>query len=247
MAVAQDWLPPGAACGGLLRPALQSALEAWSAHWFAARALSVGRIAERGAAGEGWRHRGHRTATRTPKPSMAKLMEAALDLRLAAGTLTDRDRDLLDRLTEAVIEDLCNRVEAALEIDETDVLDDQNHEWLEVSVAEGVGPDLFWLALPIPVLARACRKAAGRPSRLQPLAPLRTPLAEVPVLLEATIGHVEVSMPDLAALQPGDILVLSTPIDQPVEVSLQGSSHVLARARLADEDGELALAFQTNP
>lgn len=246
---AQSWLPPGAASGGLLRPTLQSAVEGWSAHWCATRSFSVARLTERGAAkaSDGWISRSSSTAVRILKPASTRLVEAALDLRPGVEGLTDRDRRLADRLVENLIEDLCARIEAALDIEDRTPVDGQAGDWVEIVINEGVGSDLFSVALPIPALAVACRKAAGAVPRLTPLAPLSPALSDVQVLLEATLGRLELSMPELAGLEPGDVLVLPTRVDQPIEVSLHGSSQTVAHARLADQDGEFALAFQTDP
>ncbi len=222
-------------------------MEAWSAHWCAARTFNVGRMTERGSAleSEGWVPRANCTSVRAPKSASIRLAEAALDLRPGPAALTDRDRRLLDRMAEKLIQDLCERVEAALEVDESFGSNAQPQNWLEISVAEGVGPDLFWIALPVPALAKACCKAVGLAPRLPALGSMAAPLRDIDLLIEATVGRLDLSMLDLADLTPGDVLVLPTRIDQPIEVSLLGSSQVFARARLANQDGELALAFQT--
>ncbi len=238
---AQPWFPTGAMAGAWARARLQPVLDAWSAHWFAARTFQVGRLSERsGPTGADDGSRGGRSCAVRCLPAAAlRLAESALDLRHDS-EFTNRDHRLLEQIAEVLIDDLRVRLEHEFGEDSAS----SGGGWLEASVAEGAGPDALLLALPTQALARAFRKAAGPPANPSALPRLRASLADLSVTIEATVGNLAVSMPDLAALAPGDVLVFSTRVDDPIEVSLVGSPQAFARARFADQDGELALVFQ---
>lgn len=66
------------------------------------------------------------------------------------------------------------------------------------------------------------RAAAGPDDSHEGSATLSAPIEDAPVLLSARINGAKLTLGELSGLQPGDVVVLGNPIDEPVAVSAEG-------------------------
>ncbi|MCI4644024.1 MAG: FliM/FliN family flagellar motor switch protein [Hyphomonadaceae bacterium] len=76
----------------------------------------------------------------------------------------------------------------------------------------------------------------------QPANPaLQRTLMDVPVRVDVVLGEMRMSMEDLMALSPGEVLALEREITEDVEIYV--SDRLMARGRLVVADGELGVTL----
>ena len=248
------WLPPEAAIGEPVRTKVREAVDRWSEHWFSKSSVRLSDLepitAARAARTDPDDWRGGRGAISVKRAGMAwRLLNLALDVRLELLRLTERDRKLLDAFERTVVEDLVLKVEQALGAMPVPAEADSHPGnpygrlgGVMASLTDDAGMALLSLAIPLETLLPLCVPIApGRLTRDEQLGSLTGALATTAITVEANLGEATVRLEDLRALAPGDVLILDRAIDEGLEITLAGSRHVLARAKLTDADGRLAL------
>jgi len=253
----RDWLPIEVLSRESLKTSLCRTIDAWSAHWFAAKTLQARsfQIKARGDAGsvDGWRLYREDIALRTFPSGAGKLAEWALDMGPSDREASNADRIVLEALSSKILADLVLRLTETLGVPApasgapgAAVSGFGRDGGLEVTVADGHGPDVLALALGRRVLLGAIRR--GLPPRKQgaALARRRQSLASSNVVLEAFIGQAVVSLSDVLALAPGDIVDLAVSIDHFAELSLAGTSRAIALGEMVTSDDQVTFKLHAS-
>jgi flagellar motor switch/type III secretory pathway protein FliN len=103
---------------------------------------------------------------------------------------------------------------------------------------------LLQVALPAAPLAAIYRRGLPRPAAAsRPLDDRLKALAGSQVRLEATLGEAVITLPELRAMAPGDVLRLDRKLTDPGRLHLAGGGFV-AHAALTHADGQLALRLR---
>jgi flagellar motor switch/type III secretory pathway protein FliN len=231
-----------------VRALLEEAVAAWSTAWFTSRQLTItGARAVSGA-----------LPTRPDRPvfgtttgigysarAVARLLDWALDTRLDEVTITPADQQVLDGFERRMMEDLASRLEAAIGAAKADKdAAAASLGGLEATIGDGAAGDLVTFTLPLHVLLPAIRGSFRAPSRRASLQAIGGALAASPLVVDAVLGHADIRVSDLHGLAPGDVLVLQTPLDAGVELSLSGSPTSFGRGVLTEIDGCRAVALE---
>ena len=233
----KPWLPDTAAGAAAVERRFAEIVENWSAHWFARQILlPADPAASPAVEPEGLRllrsEEGLTLGTdAAARRTIALLM---LDAPAAQDAGTEDDGRLLERLANSVLDDLCGRLSVGsgtpatatrwLEADEASPQEDgaafmafastPRHPLVRLSVPRSIAA----------TLARQKQSSSTGTASLAPLAPLADALRRQPVRLSAHLGSCRVTLADLVGLEPGDVLVLDTPLAEPVPLVLDGGS-----------------------
>jgi flagellar motor switch protein FliN len=70
---------------------------------------------------------------------------------------------------------------------------------------------------------------------------LHKSLLDVPVRIDVVLGEIRMSLEELMALSPGEIIALDRKTDQPVDIYV--SDRLLARGKLVVADGQLGVTL----
>lgn len=254
----RDWLPIDVVSRDEVQAILRQAVADWSARWFSKRRISLASYAPAAGGHEGktaeggWRVYRKEVAVHCPAAATSRLAGWALDARPDDAVATEGDRRLVEQFGRKLLQDLAATIELALELvgefcDQPLRIEEPYDRMggVILSLAEGQGVELLKVGVPLHAVAPLCR-ATFKPTTRGPavLEILSKALWPTPVIVEATLGQANISLADLQTLEPGDVLILSTALDQPAEIALSGSARVLARGKLSDTDGQIALTLQ---
>lgn len=234
----------GASLVARLQAATDAALRGWSQRWgveasctaAAAQDAAAGEtswLVEHGAASPvrlAWPGRLHDTLGRT----LYGLASAPAGGTLAAESVRHVADDLLKRLAEAWFV----------------------ARWTAPGDDAGAAPDaaipprllalvdvqLTIAGTPLTARVPALRFRGAAATASRPLTPAATvaAFAAAPASVEAVVGHAEISLADVAQLQPGDVLMLDTRLLDPLALRIAGSGATLAAA-LGARDGARAV------
>jgi flagellar motor switch/type III secretory pathway protein FliN len=253
----RDWLPIEAVAGEAARSVLDTAVRDWCSAFFARRPFRVDRIkpvpaGARSSEGPAWRSYSSNVAISVQRLTAGQLVARALDADLGAVAVSDQDRLLLDAFERKLFAELAAKIEAALgSMDRAydsprEIADPFGPEGGAVAIlAEDNGARLMSLALPGRVLLPLCKRSISpsSPSKGRLKSPASA-LAPTEVVVEATLGSAEIALADLRDLAPGDVLVLNRALGEPADIRLKGAETVIARARLIEVGGQMALSLQ---
>lgn len=241
MTGAVAWLPRGASTDSTIRRLLGEVLNSWSARWFASeRVVVAGLEAVAGAATD------NGIKSHDLRPGMALRTEGALHALVvqavhkpAKAPTTATDRAVLEHLGRAMLADLGEMLERGLNIegfarglgDDTPFADGT----LIVSLGVRGRAPLGELLIALPALV-ALRKKECVP------APERAPLHETlagaltgrSLTLGAVLGRASVSLGSVLDLTVGDVVMLDTRIDQPIDLTVAGGVGLKAKVFAAD-------------
>jgi len=254
----REWLPVDVTEREPVRASISAAVADWSGRWFSKRTVSASRYVTSAAAsrsavdGSGWRRPGRTIAIDCPRRVMSKLLDWSLDARLDQLLLTPLDRKVVQSFEKRLLEDLASSVETALAYASHPaalplVTDDPfgGRGGLEVGLADGEGDPLLSLAIPLDTLLPLCKSMfPERVRRSVRLDSMLAALSSVRVPVEVNLGRAEVSIKEIQALAPGDILILDTILDDGALLNLSGSTAPFARGQLGESENHRALIIQ---
>jgi len=249
---ARDWLPAAALDAPAVRRALDHALSSWSERW-----LPAGRLAAAGFAAHrsgtpppasGWNRYGTATLLAADEFRLAGL---ALGTRPEGLVLSEVDRDILGRFTARIAADLASALDRAIgrnppaEADAEPVAGDPLPDGgLLFAIADAAGAPVLHGAMPLAALVPFRKSLLGGGRRPRPaLARLGRAAGATPVRVEARLGAAVLALGELAALGPGDVLILDRPIDQGAALALARSGRPFARAAIAERGAEVSLTL----
>lgn len=232
MIEARTWLPPGADTGKA-EAAFAKLLADWSGHWFAesrdARARGLARMEEAGRELRTitWHRCDAGAAIGVGAGGAIALGARAMDVAAGIGDRTPADLLLLRQLGDACFQDLRQRVPGLLGLPG----DTQWAESAQVPASEDVvyRAELRGRGDPVPVaiavtpsrLARLIKSRLPAPPALAALASPEAALAGTKLGLSAMLGACEVTLAEVEALAPGDVLVLDRHIDQALPLAIE--------------------------
>ncbi len=249
MTTAVDWLPLDALSSRPLQDALDAALAAWSQRWLRDAPLRMQQLRSQKSAladdaGAGWLAPSRGIAVKLAPADLARL--SGLALRAPSTVRTSTDLELLTRFETAMVQDLVEVVAERLgPVDPgiPDGLPGFAQGAAVAAVAEESGAPLAWIAVARPAAARILKRGLAPCVRSTAMPPLSRTLAATPVVLQAVLGRAQLNLDAVIDLAPGDVVVLDTGPDDPVEVGLPRAGVAAARARLVEAGDRLALQF----
>ena len=248
---ARPWLPVAALDAPAVRRALGEAVESWSDRWFPGARLAAAGFAVRAAGAPlpapAWLSYGTAAALAADQLRLAGF---ALGTKPKGLVLSEVDRDIIGRFTTRILADLAGALDRAIGRDppagETETLTDDPlpDGGLAFTVADGTGAPVLHGAVPLAALV-PFRKSLLEPARRPrpALARLGRSIGATPVRLEARLGAAAVALGELAALAPGDVLILDRAIEQGASLALPQSGRCLARAAIAERGPEISLTL----
>ena len=255
----RDWLPWEAAVRPPVKDAVRGAVQSWSAAWFARRAVRVAEVSAtagarwRADASETWRILGTAVAVKCSKAASSRLLSSSLDLTSDQLIATEADRRVVNDFETRLLTDLCIRLEASLGIDgppKSEPLEAIDpYEGLggaEVTLADSQGLLAMVIAIPLSSVARLC-KSSLPPARArnEPLVMLMDAAGALPVRLNATLGHVAITVSELEALSCGDVVALPLTLEGLAELRLDDGETVVGHGRLAEAADHRALLLES--
>ena len=255
--MARAWAALGVLDRPVVRDLVARVLDEWSQAWFVQQrfAVSYWKTAKSDTVndkcGAGWTTPGNWVGVSCSWRASRRLAEHALDVRLSEMRVGQGDEKVLSNFEARLLEDLANRVESAfcgdLESEKLSIGPNGPFEGgggVIVGVALPDAPTLLSISIPVSRVVRFCRTDM-RPSDGQrpTLTPRLKSIAAVQLQLEAILGQVEISIPELRALVVGDVLVLDRGLDDLVDVAASRSGSQIAQARFTEREGCKAVAL----
>jgi flagellar motor switch/type III secretory pathway protein FliN len=232
-ATVRSWLPAGIADRADVRSALSGEVENWASVWFAGPRLGAIDFGRRQSSVGGG------AAVAIEAPDLLQLAALAAEISDPVEALSGADRSLLRGLGEEMLVDLRRRLEALLD---------------PPAQGSGVGPALemrlgpkglrpsLRIVLAEEVLVGLIKQIIGRATRAaEPLASIASALTETSLTIDVNLGKVDLTLGDLRGLAKGDVLVLDTPLDGTISLSLSGARAVFATARLSQTGDDMTL------
>lgn len=151
------------------------------------------------------------------------------------------DRDLLDRLARAALDDLASRMEQGAGGEDPRAA---GHMTFRLSC----GDDGALLLLSLGARARtAMRKAAAGRGPLPALASLREALAPEPIAIGCHIGRAELSAGEVAGLAPGDLITFDHRLTDELPLTVACQIAAKGKAKILDEGEGPAVRITQGP
>jgi flagellar motor switch/type III secretory pathway protein FliN len=229
---ARTWLPAGAS-PDKAEAALTRMLTLWSDHWFAGgeepRTGRFGRVDEvgRDLRNIAWHRCDTGAAVGIGAGCTVALGARAMGVASDIGDRTAADLALLRQLGEECLQDLRKRVRTLLDLEsgvqwretpQGPALDDR-----VVRSELGSRGDAVQLAITMTSwqLARLIRSCLPAAPQLPPLATAQAALAGTELCLSAMLGGCELTLAEIEALAPGDVLVLDHEVGQALPLAIE--------------------------
>ena len=246
---AQDWLPPTAMTHDGVCDRLAESVAAWSRAWFGhdemrAREFALRPGPRRSEGAPRLAYEGKVVLAECQSTDAWRLAQAALHASSLERPLTTVDRALIEAFQHKLIQALISEVEGALDLPVGARAGQSHSDWFQMDVGRSETDRLLRLHLPAQSLAPMRRRFLPARAAAGPLAPLAAALAGRTIDLEAAAGHVSLSLAELRALEPGDVLVLEAPISRGAEIRAAGQGAVLGRGKLCDVEGFVAIKLE---
>lgn len=232
MIEAHTWLPAGAS-PDKAEAALTRMMAQWSSHWFAGseepRAGRFGRVDEAGRdlRNIAWHRCDAGAAVGIGAGGTIALGARAMGVASGIGDRTAADLALLRQLGEDCLQDLRKRVRALIDLE-------SSVQWYQTPQAPapddmvvrselGSRGDAVQLAITMTSwqLARLIRSCLPAAPELPPLATAQAALAGAELRLSAMLGGCELTLAEIEALAPGDVLVLDHLVDQVMPLAIE--------------------------
>lgn len=248
----RSWLPKGAVDAARVDRAFAESIQSWSGKWFArGKVRPLGPLAA-GSAGPGtldkgmqWHSLREGLALGVVDKATGALATSMLDANLGGTALTSGDRGLIEQITVACLDDLRGTLAAFFDIaadgrwrtDSEADLPPAKDAW---TCALGLkdGEPLIRLIVQHNLVVAFRKSRISFPAASVDLRPLAEALEKQPVGVSARLGQCAMTLPDLAALNEGDVLVLDRTMDTPLELAIDGQVK-LGRCVLEQEDERL--------
>lgn len=244
------WLPPEALTGEAVQSPIERAVEAWSAAWFAGRVrLQVRRLelepeSDVGKAAGASSGASAGAVVTIPEKSLSRFRARALQTSEAARVPGAGEAKLLRGFDQRMLANLGARIEGELGIANSETREDQaatphrriGGPVLSITIAGLDASETARVEVFLDHVIEFRKRLLPRPRPRAPLAKLSSALAATRVSVSASLGAAQLSLGELNALRPGDVIILDKDLGMPAEV-LAGPNHVsLGRARLNDAD-----------
>jgi flagellar motor switch/type III secretory pathway protein FliN len=229
---ARTWLPAGAS-PDKAEAVMTRLVAEWSNHWFAgsegARSSTLARAdqAGRDLRNMTWHRCDAGTAVGIGASGSTALGARAMGVAADIGDRTAADLALLRQLGEECLQDLRKRLQALLELG-------SGMRWCETPQAPapdemivrsefGTRSETLHLAIALTPyqLTRLIRSCLPAVPALPPLATAEEALARTELRLSAMLAGCELTLAEIEALTPGDVLVLDHRVDQALPLAIE--------------------------
>lgn len=240
------WLPPNALAAAVERLPIRDTIAAWSAHWFAGPAAELIGVERMGIDarldGDAFTHDEGMTviAAEAAGVAVGNAMFGPPD-----EAATDADRIAIAHAVNAALADLRARFAQLVGMDD-------KAPWRQALISTSAGTcfrvrigklaPALTIVIGNALLAAAVRNRLPRTAHGPKVRPLAEGLALHPVAVSARLGACMLMTRDLAGLAAGDVIVLDTSLDDPVEIAIDGRPQV-ARCRVDARDTHLDLTM----
>jgi flagellar motor switch/type III secretory pathway protein FliN len=239
---ARAWLPKDAFSLEAVGACLSGPLSAWAERWFvrtpaAVAAVRAGEPTAAAPAPQSLNIEGVNAALELSGRGKRRLLEAALDIDLADQPLSEGDRRLLDAFAQKIAQDLVSALDETLSIDD----DGATGAPVVSTIAVG-GHDVFSLLVSDHVLAPLIKaRVVDSCPPARPLIRRIEALKRTKLNAHGFLGRAELGLDELESLNVGDVLVLDRALAEPVELRLAGRETAMARGRLCQDGGLVAI------
>lgn len=248
------WSPAQVVERAAVQAPFDAALAAWRADWAPGLAVRIGgwRLGQAdpraSVDGDGWRTPGAGVAFSCGPRARLRLANAALGLDLDAAQPNERDQAVVGGFCDRLLNDLAARFEAVLAAPGAvgayaEQAPAGRSPAMVIAAIEGTEGVLVRAALPAGPLEALYRRGLPRRPATAALVDRADALCASAVRLEATLGEASLSLQELRAMAPGDVLQLDRKLTDPVRLSLADGGFV-AHAALTQSDGRLAVRLQ---
>lgn len=245
----RSWLPKGADTSAA-DAALSERVVQWSQHWFAdappSSALAIVSVGDRGVRGADWQHCDSRVWTGIGDGGLFALGALAMGLPGSPGDRTHADVALFEKLGAECLRDLHRRLAELLAAP-------AGIGWSSGAPAadtrayrSAIGPLTLAIALTPASLAQLVRARLPVPAAA-PLASARDALAPCSLALSAMLGRCDITLADVEALAPGDVVVLDAALGAPLPLAIEHRAVPRGTCTISQQGERLFLQINQSP
>lgn len=251
MASATPWLPDDALSDSRLVEPIQQCLDAFSSHWLSGTNLAVVGSWQRitlanGQADCGLIKKGSAHHLAIPDSSKFALASSLIGREFTERDVrTDHDRQFLSSLSDHVLDDLAERICGAIGDQPAKIPPPPfaGSKW-RLALALHDCESFAWIEASAELLV-ASRKLLADSPRLpsQPENPQMV-LGPLPVTLHATLGSGTASLSEIEGLAVGDVIPLDRPLNEALDITINGHKAAAKSAVLVPSDQHLTLEIE---
>jgi hypothetical protein len=208
---------------------LAAIVQLWSSAWLQGTGLQLaGPLRPWNGDGRDWKIAPAGVAISIPAEAQLVIAGLMLGEQLPAAKVTGADRRLIDEMARRCTDALADALVGALDLPARQAWqrgspNELGEAWCgSIGVVGGGGGDgraIIHFAIASDLLVRLVRRAAPPQPTQEPLSSLERGLEGQLVGISAFVGRCQVSIADLATLEPGDVLCLDTPAGAPVKIA----------------------------
>ena len=249
----RSWLPEAALQTGRVDSLLGEVARTWSATWFArANARPLAAITQLPThvdlgGGGTWLTLDRHLALGISAGSRLALAGMMLDTPNPE-LLTESDRQLIDTLSTACLDDLGRRVAETFALAATSrwatcatsvmpVIEEPRGCSLGVETRS----PLIRIVASTEQIVTLTRAALPAPSARSALRPFSAALSGQNVVVSASLGRAAITLADMAGLSKGDVLVFDSEADSPLAIAVNGKPASRGRCTVVETNGDLHL------
>ncbi|GAA0303265.1 hypothetical protein GCM10009087_11340 [Sphingomonas oligophenolica] len=250
----RSWLPEAALRTGRIDSLLEEVARSWSVTWFAranARPLAVvTQLPTHADLGEDgtWLVLDRHLALGISAGSRLALVGVMLDTPNPPELLTESDRQLIDTLSSACLDDFGRRVAEALALPAasrwatcaTSIMP-VIEEPRGCSVGLDTRTPLIRVVVSTEQIVALTRAALPAHSARSALRPFSAALSGQKVAVSASLGRAAITLADMAGLSKGDVLVFDSEADSPLAIAVNGKPASRGRCAVVETNGDLHL------
>lgn len=235
------WLPESALLDARTAEPVARSVQTWAGEWFASARPDLPPRWEKlapGAFGFAPVHQGHGFQLALREEGRLALASQMLGREVSENDLrTVQDRAVVTHLVDRAIAALGARLDAALP-DSGEAVG----AGFSLPITAATGEMLLRIEAGPAVLAALALHWAGSPRRRAPLPPRRSALASQQLRLSARLGTSRLALPQIEALEAGDVLTLDTPLSASLDALIDDAP--AATGALGVLPGEDGIQFQ---
>lgn len=247
-----DWLPSNASDDSRISDLIDQSVQLWSKRWFARVGFGFSQLAthkrgSRAATGKVvWKPYDSGMAVGLAEGTHNALARMALDGRKDNTGLSSNDQSLLDKYAKAILSDLVYALAEALAIKPqgagaaTGSFDDG--EYLEINLKNGAAGPVVKIAMASNVIVPLLKSFAQSQARGAPVSvPISALIEAERLAVRSVLGSAVMSVADVRSLGIGDVIVLDTKLDDPVDLVSRKSGQMFAAAQISQNEGAMKL------
>lgn len=228
----REWLPASVDLGKA-QAAIADLMAGWSRHWFAGNEdFPAGMFAStadlgRELRGIEWRSGGTGSAIGVAAGGVIMLGACAMGVAARIGDRTSADLEILRQLGEECFQDLCRRagelfaLRTGTQWEAATQGPAQDDMVYRAEISDRGDRTVLAVALTSCQLARLVKSLLPAPPEPPPLASAPVALAASQIRLSALLGGCQVTLAEIEALAPGDVLVLDRDVGETLPLAIE--------------------------